>query len=66
MDDNHFITLLKKGDQDAFRKLVLVLESHEESPCMPIGYPSMMILSLFPPLFFYIMNDRVTIALEDK
>ena len=23
MDDNHFITLLKKGDQDAFRKLVL-------------------------------------------
>ena len=43
-----------------------VLESHEESPCMPIGYPSMMILSLFPPLFFYIMNDRVKIALEGE
>ena len=41
-----------------------ILESNEESPCMPIGYPSMMILSLFPPLFFYIMNDRVKAALK--
>ncbi len=43
-----------------------VLESHEDSPCMPVGYPSMMILSLFPPLFFYIMNNRVKIALEGE
>ena len=43
-----------------------ILESHEESPCMPVGYPSMMLLSLIPPLFFYIMNERVKMALAAK
>lgn len=36
-----------------------LLESHEESPMMPTGYPGMMILSLFPPLFFAVMNKRI-------
>lgn len=36
-----------------------VLESHEESPQMPTGYPGMMVLSLFPPVFFSVMNSRV-------
>ncbi|MEY3085622.1 MAG: hypothetical protein RL037_1802 [Bacteroidota bacterium] len=36
-----------------------LLESHEESPTMPTGYPGMMILALVPPLFFYVMNKRV-------
>lgn len=36
-----------------------VLRHHEDSPQMPTGYPGMMILSLFPPLWFYVMNKKV-------
>lgn len=36
-----------------------LLESHEESPTMPTGYPGMMLLAFFPPLFFKVMNNRI-------
>ena len=36
-----------------------ILKNHENSPEMPTGYPGMMILSLFPPLWFYVMNKRI-------
>ena len=36
-----------------------VLRHHGEAPQMPTGYPGMMILSLFPPAWFYVMNKRV-------
>jgi alkane 1-monooxygenase len=36
-----------------------VLECHEESPQMPYGYPTSMVLSLIPPLWFGIMNKRI-------
>ena len=36
-----------------------VLRHHDDSPQMPTGYPGMMILSLFPPAWFYIMNRRI-------
>jgi alkane 1-monooxygenase len=36
-----------------------VLRSHEEAPQLPGGYPSMVVLALFPPLWFKIMNPRV-------
>jgi alkane 1-monooxygenase len=36
-----------------------VLRHHDESPQMPTGYPGMMILSLFPPAWFRVMNPRV-------
>jgi alkane 1-monooxygenase len=36
-----------------------LLESHEESPIMPTGYPGMMLLALVPPLFFRVMNKRI-------
>jgi alkane 1-monooxygenase len=36
-----------------------LLESHEDSPVMPTGYPGMMLLSLFPPLFFYVVNPII-------
>jgi alkane 1-monooxygenase len=36
-----------------------ILESHDESPIMPTGYPGMMVLALIPPLFFIVMNKRV-------
>lgn len=36
-----------------------VLRHHDDSPQMPTGYPGMMILSLVPPAWFYVMNKRV-------
>lgn len=36
-----------------------VLEYHEVSPQLPFGYPTSMVLSLLPPLWFKIMNKRI-------
>ena len=36
-----------------------VLRHHENVPQMPTGYPAMMILSLFPPVWFYIMHKQI-------
>lgn len=37
-----------------------ILRHHEEAPQMPTGYPGMMLLSLIPPLWFLIMNRRIS------
>jgi alkane 1-monooxygenase len=37
-----------------------VLESYEDNPQMPTGYPGMMLLSLLPPLWFKVMNKRLS------
>jgi len=36
-----------------------ILDYHDVSPQMPFGYPTSMVLSLIPPLWFNIMNKRV-------
>jgi len=36
-----------------------ILECHDESPQMPFGYPTSMVLALLPPLWFKIMNKRI-------
>ncbi len=36
-----------------------LLKHHENSPQMPTGYPGMMLLSIFPPLWFKVMNKRI-------
>jgi alkane 1-monooxygenase len=36
-----------------------VLDCHDESPQMPFGYPTSMVLAMVPPLWFKIMNKRV-------
>lgn len=36
-----------------------VLDYHDTSPQMPYGYPTSMVLSLIPPLWFNIMNPRI-------
>jgi alkane 1-monooxygenase len=36
-----------------------VLKHHNDAPQMPTGYPGMMMLSLLPPAWFYVMNKRV-------
>lgn len=42
----------------ASRKYQL-LRHHESAPQMPTGYPGMMLLSLVPPAWFYVMNRRI-------
>lgn len=37
-----------------------VLKHHEEAPQLPTGYPGSMILALVPPLWFYIMNKKIS------
>ena len=34
------------------------LRARPEAPCLPAGYPSMMLLSLIPPLWFRVMDPR--------
>ena len=36
-----------------------ILDCHNESPQMPFGYPTSMVMSLFPPLWFKVMNKRI-------
>jgi alkane 1-monooxygenase len=36
-----------------------ILRHHDDAPQMPTGYPGMMILSLVPPVWFYVMNRRI-------
>ena len=39
------------------------LDCHDESPQMPFGYPTSMVLAMVPPLWFSIMNKRVPKAM---
>ena len=43
-----------------------VLNSHEESPTLPLGYPASILLSLVPPLWFYVMNPRVPVQMKPQ
>lgn len=36
-----------------------ILDCHEDSPQMPFGYPTSMVLAMLPPLWFRIMNRRI-------
>ena len=41
------------------QKNIRVLESIEDSPQLPYGYPTSILISFFPPLWFRIMNPLV-------
>jgi len=41
-----------------------LLDYHDTSPQLPFGYPTSMVLSLFPPLWFKIMNKRIPEAMK--
>ena len=47
--DHHYMT----------SKKYQLLQHHEKSPQMPTGYPGMMLLSFFPPLWFYVMHKEL-------
>ena len=36
-----------------------VLQHHNNAPQLPTGYPGSMILAMFPPLWFYVMNKKI-------
>jgi alkane 1-monooxygenase len=36
-----------------------ILKSHENAPQLPTGYPGSMLLSLVPPLWFWVMNKKI-------
>ncbi len=38
-----------------------ILRHHEGAPQLPTGYPGSMLLSLVPPLWFYVMNKRIAV-----
>lgn len=37
-----------------------ILDHHERSPQMPTGYPGMMLLALIPPVWFAVMNPKIS------
>lgn len=43
-----------------------VLNSHEESPTLPLGYPASILLSMVPPMWFYVMNPRVPTSMKPQ
>jgi alkane 1-monooxygenase len=43
-----------------------VLRHHDTAPQMPTGYPGMMILSLVPPIWFRVMNARISNPLRNR
>lgn len=36
-----------------------ILDCHDKSPQMPYGYPTSMVMAMFPPLWFAVMNKRI-------
>ncbi len=43
-----------------------LLDSHEESPTLPLGYPASILLSLVPPLWFMMMNPLVPEEMKNR
>ena len=41
-----------------------ILDYHDISPQMPFGYPTSMVMSFLPPLWFKIMNPRIPTAMK--
>ncbi len=46
------------------QKKYQVLACHDKSPQMPYGYPTSMVLSFFPPLWFKVMNKRIPLEMK--
>lgn len=46
------------------QKKYQILEYHDVSPQMPYGYPTSIVLSFFPPLWFAVMNKRIPVEMK--
>ena len=52
--------LTRHSDHHAHPKRAYpVLRHFEEAPQMPFGYPAMVLLALFPPIWFWIMDTQL-------
>jgi alkane 1-monooxygenase len=52
--------LQRHADHHAFaNRRYQILRHLEGGPQLPVGYPTMILLAWVPPLFFWVMNDRV-------
>lgn len=52
--------LQRHSDHHAYpKRRYQVLRHHDESPQLPSGYATMIVLALIPPLWFKVMNPRV-------
>jgi alkane 1-monooxygenase len=62
MISNFFLFQLQRhSDHHAFaHKRYQVLNHYDESPQLPFGYPTMIMIALCPPLWFGIMDKRLT------
>jgi alkane 1-monooxygenase len=58
---NFFLFQLQRhSDHHAFaHKRYQVLNHYDESPQLPFGYPTMIIIAMFPPIWFGLMNKRL-------
>ncbi len=58
---NFFLFQLQRhSDHHAFAyKRYQILKHYDESPQLPFGYPTMIIIALFPPLWFGIMDNKL-------
>jgi alkane 1-monooxygenase len=60
---NFFLFQLQRhSDHHAFaHKRYQVLNHYDESPQLPFGYPTMIVIALLPPLWFAMMNKRLSV-----
>ncbi|WKK83868.1 alkane 1-monooxygenase [Marivirga arenosa] len=58
---NFFLFQLQRHSDHHYNaiKRYQVLDNYENAPQLPAGYPSMILLAHFPPLWFKIMNPRL-------
>jgi alkane 1-monooxygenase len=58
---NFFLFQLQRhSDHHAYaHKRYQVLNHYDESPQLPFGYPTMILIALLPPLWFAMMNNRL-------
>ena len=58
---NYFLFQLQRHSDHHFyaSKPYQVLNHHDQSPQLPAGYPTMIIVALLPPVWFSIMNKRL-------
>jgi alkane 1-monooxygenase len=61
MISNFFLFQLQRhSDHHAYaHKRYQVLKHYDESPQLPYGYSTMILIALLPPLWFYLMNKRL-------
>ena len=60
LSNYYLFKLQRHSDHHLFAtKPYQVLNRYEESPQLPAGYPTMIVIALLPPLWFVIMNRRL-------